>query len=93
MTRLTDEAWAALEQRHSEGLEKIRDHDDLIAECRRAREAEARDFRPDVVFARGFRQGAAEEREACADIADQHNTCEGIAQKIAAAIRARGEKP
>jgi hypothetical protein len=31
------------------------------------------------------------ERAACADIADQHNSCEGIAQKIAAAIRARGE--
>lgn len=32
----------------------------------------------------------AEEREACADIADQHSSIEGIAQKIAAAIRARG---
>ncbi len=31
------------------------------------------------------------ERAACADIADQHNSCEGIAQKIAAAIRARGK--
>ena len=27
------------------------------------------------------------ERERCADIADQHNSIEGIAQKIAAAIR------
>jgi hypothetical protein len=34
---------------------------------------------------------AAAEREACADICDQHSTCEGIAQKCAAAIRARGE--
>jgi hypothetical protein len=31
------------------------------------------------------------EREACADICDQHSTCEGIAQKCAAAIRARGK--
>ena len=32
----------------------------------------------------------AEERAACADIADQHASIEGIAQRIAAAIRARG---
>jgi hypothetical protein len=38
----------------------------------------------------GFRIAAAE-REACADICDQNSTCEGIAQKCAAAIRARGE--
>lgn len=34
--------------------------------------------------------GRAEEREACADIADAEATIEGIAQKIAATIRARG---
>jgi hypothetical protein len=34
---------------------------------------------------------AEAEREACADICDQHSTCEGIAQKCAAAIRARGK--
>jgi hypothetical protein len=34
---------------------------------------------------------ATAEREACADICDQHSTCEGIAQKCATAIRARGE--
>jgi hypothetical protein len=34
---------------------------------------------------------SANEREQCADICDQHSTCEGIAQKCAAAIRARGE--
>lgn len=32
------------------------------------------------------------ERNACADIADQHASTEGIAQKIAAQIRARGER-
>ena len=32
----------------------------------------------------------AREREACADVADQHASVEGIAQSIAAAIRARG---
>lgn len=32
----------------------------------------------------------AVERRECADIADQHNSIEGIAQKIAAQIRARG---
>jgi hypothetical protein len=31
------------------------------------------------------------EREACADICDQHATCEGTAQLCAAAIRARGQ--
>jgi hypothetical protein len=34
--------------------------------------------------------GAAE-REACADICDQHASIEGIAQRCAAAIRARGQ--
>ena len=35
---------------------------------------------------------AAAEREACADICDQHASAEGIAQRCAAAIRARGQK-
>ena len=35
---------------------------------------------------------AAAEREACADIADQHASIEGIAQNIADAIRAKGNK-
>lgn len=30
------------------------------------------------------------EREACAQIADAHASCEGIAQRVAAAIRTRG---
>ncbi len=34
---------------------------------------------------------AAAEREACADICEQHYTCEGIAQRCAAEIRARGQ--
>ena len=38
-----------------------------------------------------IRQAVIAEREECADICDQHSTCEGIAQKCAAAIRARGE--
>jgi hypothetical protein len=33
----------------------------------------------------------AAEREACADICDQHASIEGIAQRCAAAIRARGQ--
>jgi hypothetical protein len=33
---------------------------------------------------------AAAERAACADICEQHATCEGVAQLCAAAIRARG---
>ena len=41
--------------------------------------------------AAAFEAGAAAEREACADIADQHFSCEGIAQRIAATIRARGQ--
>jgi len=35
---------------------------------------------------------AAAEREACADVCDQHFSVEGIAERCAAAIRARGEK-
>jgi uncharacterized protein YfcZ (UPF0381/DUF406 family) len=34
---------------------------------------------------------AAAEREACADICEQHASIEGIAQRCAAEIRARGE--
>ena len=37
-------------------------------------------------------QAVAAEREACADICDQHASAEGIAQRCAAAIRARGQK-
>ncbi len=33
----------------------------------------------------------AAERAACADICDQHATCEGVAQLCAEAIRARGQ--
>ncbi len=33
----------------------------------------------------------AAEREACADICDQHASIEGIAQRCAAEIRARGQ--
>ena len=35
---------------------------------------------------------AAAEREACADICDQHASVEGIAQRCAEQIRARGKK-
>jgi hypothetical protein len=34
---------------------------------------------------------AAAEREACSDICDQHASIEGIAQRCADAIRARGQ--
>jgi hypothetical protein len=34
---------------------------------------------------------AAAEREACADICDQHASIEGIAQRCVVAIRARGQ--
>ena len=37
-----------------------------------------------------YAAGAAAEREACAQIADAEASIEGIAQRIAAAIRARG---
>jgi len=40
----------------------------------------------------GFEAGAAAERAACADICDQHASIEGIAQRCAAEIRARGNK-
>ena len=35
---------------------------------------------------------AAAEREACAKVCDDEATIEGVAQRCAAAIRARGEK-
>ena len=35
--------------------------------------------------------GRADEREACADICDQHASVEGIAQKCAEAIRGSGD--
>ena len=35
----------------------------------------------------------ADEREACAEVCDSEATIEGIAQRCAAAIRARGEDP
>lgn len=38
----------------------------------------------------GYAAGAAAEREACAQIADAEASIEGIAQRVAAAIRARG---
>ena len=39
-----------------------------------------------------MRKAVEAEREACIDIAEQHATIEGIAQKIIADIRARGHK-
>jgi len=41
---------------------------------------------------RFFALAAAAEREACADICDQHASVEGIAQRCAERIRARGKK-
>jgi len=38
-----------------------------------------------------YAAGVAAEREACADICDQNASVEGIAQRCAAAIRARGK--
>ena len=40
-------------------------------------------------YMEGVIAGAAAEREACADICDQHASIEGIAQRCADAIRAR----
>jgi hypothetical protein len=39
-----------------------------------------------------YEAGAAAEREACADICDQHASVEGIAQRCAEQIRARSKK-
>ena len=51
---------------------------------------------PEVAIAEAYRcgeeAGRAAEREACADICDQHASAEGIAQRCAAAIRARGQE-
>lgn len=46
----------------------------------------------DGALMRFFSLVAAAERAACADICDQHASIEGIAQRCAAAIRARGNK-
>jgi hypothetical protein len=42
-------------------------------------------------FTLAYEAGAAAEREACADICDQHASIEGIAQRCAAEIRARNK--
>lgn len=42
------------------------------------------------LIAEEAKKQVAAEREACADICDQHATCEGTAQLCAEAIRARG---
>jgi hypothetical protein len=44
-----------------------------------------------VAMEHAVAQVAAAEREACADICDQHASIEGIAQRCAAEIRARGQ--
>ena len=49
-----------------------------------------KDFMPEIE--RFASLVAAAEREACIDIAEQHATIEGIAQKIIADIRAREQK-
>ena len=49
-----------------------------------------KDFMPEIE--RFAALVAAAEREACIDIAEQHATIEGIAQKIIADIRAREQK-
>lgn len=43
-------------------------------------------------YENGYKAGAAAEREACAQIADAEASIEGIAQRIAAAIRARSKE-
>lgn len=43
-------------------------------------------------IAEGLKVEVLMEREACADICDQHASIEGVAQRCAAAIRARGNK-
>jgi len=52
--------------------------------------------KPEVAIAEAYRcgeeAGRAAEREACADICDQHASTEGIAQRCAAAIRARSKE-
>jgi hypothetical protein len=42
-------------------------------------------------YERGIKIGMEAEREACADICDQHASVEGIAQRCAEQIRARGK--
>ena len=44
-----------------------------------------------VAMEHAVAQAAAVERKACADICDAHASCEGIAQRCAADIRARGQ--
>lgn len=51
------------------------------------------ELRAEVEALRAYALAAvALEREACADICDQHASVEGIAQRCAAAIRARGSE-
>ena len=59
---------------------------------RMAREAGLTTMVHDSRIARFATLLAAVEREACADICDQHASVEGIAQRCAERIRARGKK-
>jgi hypothetical protein len=63
--------------------------DDII---RMAREAGFAGWKCDEEKIQRFAAlAAAAEREACADICDQHASVEGIAQRCAEQIRARGK--
>ena len=46
----------------------------------------------DMLMSAALHAGAAAEREECAKVCDAEASIEGIAQRCAAAIRARGEK-
>ena len=74
--------------------------DDVIRMAREAgiRAEPGNSFADDMYFAvlyrfatMAFQAGAAAEREACADICDQHASVEGIAQRCAEQIRARSK--
>ena len=59
---------------------------------RKGREAGWREgFTPPAALYRFAALVAAAEREACADICDQHASVEGIAQRCAEQIRGRGK--
>jgi len=64
--------------------------DDVIRMAREARLPACHASHP-VALGRFAALVAAAEREACADICDQHASIEGIAQRCAAEIRARGQ--
>ncbi len=82
---INDEAAAELRRQHEENERLREQRDALLAEHQQTLALQQRSYEREIQLE------VEAEREACADICDAHASCEGIAQRCAAAIRARGQ--